>query len=47
MYAALTRRGIYRESSKGISISASPEPMPMAGVPIKDFVATLVVEADK
>jgi hypothetical protein len=41
-------RGRYGESSKGIAIELRRlEPMPMAGVPIKDFVATLVVEADK
>jgi len=35
-----------RENSKGISIEFRRlEPMPMAGVPTKDFVVTLVVEA--
>jgi len=38
----------YRENSKGIAIELCDlEPMPMAGVPSKDFVATPLVEAGK
>jgi hypothetical protein len=41
-------RGNYGEESKGISIELRRlEPMPVAGVPTKDFVATLTVEAGK
>ena len=41
-------RGSYGENSKGISIELRRlEPMPMAGVPTKDFVATLMVETGK
>jgi hypothetical protein len=47
MYAAFTLRGSYRESSKGISIPASPEPMPMAGVPSWEFLFKPTVEAGK
>jgi len=41
-------RARYGENTKGISIELRRlEPMPMAGAPTRDFVATLMVEAGK
>jgi len=46
--ARFPSRATFRENTKGISIKLrGVEPIPMAGVPIKDFVVTLVAEAEK